>query len=113
MLITWKELIRENQLPDILEATRSRPILIYKHSSRCSISAVVKTRLEQSSPPPGMDMYLLDILEYRGISGKLADQLGIRHESPQILLIKNGKCIYNESHYAINMENITSNLELN
>ena len=104
--MTWKELTDENQLEQIKTISSTTPQLIFKHSTRCSISSMAKSRLERSKMPPGIDFYYLDLLRYRNISAKLATDFNVYHESPQVLLIKNGECIYDESHSGISMNEI-------
>ncbi|MCO5238036.1 MAG: bacillithiol system redox-active protein YtxJ [Chitinophagaceae bacterium] len=107
--MNWKILEDAAQLPEIVERSKIHPQLIYKHSTRCSTSTMVKNRLERSAAPPDMDFYFLDLIAYRALSDKIAADFKVRHESPQVLLIRNGECIYNESHYAIYMEDIAAN----
>ena len=61
-------------------------------------------RLEREQSPDNIDFYFLDLIKYRELSHGIAAQFDVQHESPQILLIKNGKCIYNESHNGISMQ---------
>ncbi|MET0394137.1 MAG: bacillithiol system redox-active protein YtxJ [Chitinophagaceae bacterium] len=102
----WIPLIAEDQLKDILERSATTPQVIYKHSTRCSISSMVRHRLDKKPAPGGIDFYYLDIFAYRPLSNKIAQDLGVQHESPQVLLIKNGQCVYTESHMAIRMDEI-------
>ena len=104
--MNWIDLTTEDQLENILEKSHVNPQVIYKHSKACSISSVVKNRLEKNTPPPGIDFYFLDIWEYRFLSNKIAKDLEVHHESPQVLVIKNGQCIYEESHLGIRMDEI-------
>jgi bacillithiol system protein YtxJ len=104
--MNWIPLQSEFQLDDIKNKSTDRPQLIFKHSTRCSTSAVVKGRLERSTPPETIDFYYLDLLNYRPVSKKIADTFRIDHESPQVLLIRNGECIYDESHMGITMADI-------
>ncbi|ANH80641.1 bacillithiol system protein YtxJ [Niabella ginsenosidivorans] len=104
--MNWNILEREEQLEQIDTASAHKPQLIFKHSTRCSISTVIKSRLNKKELPPDIDFYFLDLIAHRAISNQIAERYGIRHESPQILLIKNGKCIFTESHNAIFMEDI-------
>ena len=96
----------ENEVEEIITKSGSRPQVIFKHSTRCSISSVAKGRLERSKVPPGTDFYYLDLIGYRNISNKIARVFSIHHESPQVLVIKNGECIYDDSHMGINMADI-------
>ncbi|MCH5686393.1 bacillithiol system redox-active protein YtxJ [Niabella sp. W65] len=104
--MSWITLNSEEQLEVINQKSFEKPQLIFKHSTRCSISSVIKNRLYKNALPDGIDFYYLDLIANRPVSNKIADQYGIAHESPQILLIKDGKCIFDESHSAIYMEDI-------
>ena len=104
----WSLLTTEEQLTGLLEKSFSNPQVIFKHSTRCSVSSVIKTRLEKSAIPPNIDFHYLDLLTYRSLSNKIAEQLHVYHESPQVLLIKNGDCIFDESHIAVYMEDIAA-----
>ena len=102
----WKVLRDETEFEEIIKRSETKPQVIFKHSTRCSISSVAKNRLERSKVPPGADFYYLDLISYRSISNKIAQALDIHHESPQILVIRNGKCVYDESHMGINMGDV-------
>ena len=80
--------------------------LIFKHSTRCSISSMAKSRLDRSEPPQNIIFYYLDLIAHRDISNRIAEEFGVHHESPQIMLIRNGKCVYDESHNGISMDDI-------
>lgn len=71
---------------------------------------MAKSRLERDLPPEEADFYYLDLLQFRDISNKIAEMLKVHHESPQILLIRNGECVYVETHNAINMDDIKSEI---
>jgi len=104
--MNWNILTTEEQLAAILAASHAKPQVIFKHSTRCSISDVVKTRLEKSETPQSIDFHYLDLIALRSLSNKISMDLNVYHESPQILLIKNGDCIFDESHMAIRMQDI-------
>jgi len=104
----WNKLETETQWQQILENSKQRLQLVYKHSTRCSISSVVKSRLERANAPAGLDFYFLDLISFRSVSNKIAEDMRVIHESPQVLLIKDGECIYNESHTGINMDDIVA-----
>jgi bacillithiol system protein YtxJ len=104
--MNWIQLQTETQLEEIREKSADRPQLIFKHSTRCSTSMLVKNRLERSGQPESIDFYYLDLIRYRPISNKIADTFQVHHESPQILLIRNGQCVYDESHTGITMDDI-------
>jgi bacillithiol system protein YtxJ len=105
--MNWIELTDESQIAGIKERSMLKPQVIFKHSTRCSISNVAKSRLERNTPPQDVDFYFLDLIKYKHISGKIAEYFSVYHESPQVLLIKNGDCVYDESHSGISMDEIT------
>jgi bacillithiol system protein YtxJ len=102
----WKNLNSEQQLAEIREKSKTKRQVIFKHSTRCSISSVAKSRLERNDPPANIDFYLLDLLQHRNISNKIAEDFAVYHQSPQVLMIYNGECVYDESHSGINMDDI-------
>lgn len=104
--MTWNELALPEQLDLIKAESHVVPQLIFKHSTRCSISVMALSRLDRSETPEGVRFHLLDLLSHRQLSNQIADMFGVVHESPQVLLIRNGECIYEESHNAISMEEI-------
>jgi bacillithiol system protein YtxJ len=110
--MNWIPLLNEQQLEDIKTNSASRPQVIFKHSSRCSISSMARNRLDKNAFPEGIDFYLLDILNHRNISNKIASDFLVHHESPQVLLITRGACVYDESHSGIQMDDIKINAEM-
>ena len=106
--MNWIPLQTENQLTEIRERSAGRPQVIFKHSTRCSTSAMVKNRLERARTPEAIDFYYLDLLNYRPVSNKIATDFNVPHQSPQVLLIRNGECIYDESHIGITMADIVT-----
>ena len=102
----WIHLTDEEQLEQVLTRSQIRPQVIFKHSTRCSVSAVSLQRLQKVSQPADMDFYFLHLLTYRNVSKKVTQVLGVHHESPQVLLVKNGDCVYEESHMGISMNEI-------
>ena len=109
----WEQLTEEAQLEKIKEQSFQQPVVIFKHSTRCSISAMALNRVERADTPTGAVWYFLDLLKHRNISNKIAEMFQVHHESPQVLLIKHGECIYDESHNGIQMEEIQEVLESN
>jgi bacillithiol system protein YtxJ len=104
--MNWKNIEDYNQVQNLVEASHIQPQAIFKHSTRCSISIMAKNRLERSGFPEHIQFHYLDLLQYRDISNKIAEHFGVYHQSPQILLIKNGECIFEETHSAISMDEI-------
>src|SRR5690349_15003968 len=97
----WIHLTDEEQLKQLVTKSHLKPQVIFKHSTRCSISAVALQRLQKVSQPSDIDFYFLDLLSYRSLSNTIAEAFNVAHESPQILLIQNGECVYDESHMGI------------
>lgn len=107
----WLPLTSIEMLDEIFIRSSQKPQLIFKHSTRCSISMVVKSRLEKSDSPENIDFYYLDLLSYRDISNQIASKFKVHHESPQVLLIKNGECVYDESQMGITMDEILEQVD--
>ena len=104
--MNWIALTTEAQLNDIAAKSFSTPQVIFKHSTTCSISSMALNRLERAETPINIDFYYLDLLKLRSISTAIADKFDVQHKSPQVIVLKNGVCIYDESHYAISMVDI-------
>ena len=104
--MNWKEFKSEEDLEAIKKRSSEKPQVIFKHSTRCSISSMAKGRLERSTEPNGIDFNYLDLIAHKNISAKIAEMFNVEHESPQVLIIKNGECVYDESHNAISMDEI-------
>lgn len=112
IMLNWSVLSEEAQLSALLQESYNRPQLIFKHSTRCSVSQVAKTRLERSPELPPADFHYLDLLAHRSLSNRIAEDLKVYHESPQVLLVHRGECVYDESHLSISMEEITEQVEM-
>ena len=112
--MNWLMLTTEEQLVeiDLLSQNNDAAVLIFKHSTRCAISSVALNRFENSWKPAEKQVaiYFLDLLKYRSISDQISKKYNIPHESPQALLIKNGKCIYSNSHSGISAADVLSAL---
>jgi bacillithiol system protein YtxJ len=102
----WIELNSAEQLSQIKELSRSRVQVIFKHSTRCSISQLAKNRLERNEKPATTDCYFLDLIKHRTLSNSIAEDFAVKHESPQVLLIKDMECVYDESQSGIQMADI-------
>lgn len=102
----WHILTTAEQLETLVRNSFEKPQVIFKHSTRCSISSTAKTRLEKAGAPATIDFHYLDLLANRSLSNKIAEDFSVHHESPQVLLIRNGECIFDESHLSIHMDEI-------
>ncbi len=100
----WNSLRSEAQIDELREASHVRPQLIFKHSTTCGISANMYATLEGASSELAeyVDMAYLDLLQYRSLSNEIAVKLGVPHQSPQAILLKNGEVVYHASHFSIN-----------
>lgn len=110
--MNWNILQEESQLESITQESFVKPILIFKHSTTCSISHAAFSRLERSwndtEHSTIIKPYYLDLLKLRPISNKIAETFRVIHESPQAIIIKDGKAIYNASHFDIRLNSILS-----
>ena len=84
--------------------------VIFKHSTRCSISMMVKKRfeLDWDKLPGNLPLYFLDLIKYRDLSNKIASDFIVHHESPQMLIIKDGECVLDLSHGEVSVEEAMS-----
>lgn len=111
--LNWNALTQIAQLDEIVEESAEKPVVIFKHSTRCSISRMAlknferEYNLEESEVAP----YFLDLLQHRDISNEIAQKFQVIHQSPQLLLIKNGKSVYDVSHSEIDAEALKSKVE--
>jgi len=112
--INWNALNELPMLDKAIALSHEQPVVLFKHSTRCSISSMAKNRLERGwdfEEGQGPTMYLLDLIAYRPISNAIASELGVIHESPQLILLKNGKVVMYSSHSAISVDGIHKALE--
>lgn len=98
----------EFDLNEIDEISFQKPVVVFKHSTRCIISKMALKEFEKthSIPTDQMNLYFLDLLNHRSISNEIADRYDVTHQSPQLLVIKEGKCIYHNSHDGINANHL-------
>jgi bacillithiol system protein YtxJ len=97
--INWIELTDLGQLNEIMDLSHQQPVIIFKHSTRCSISRMALKQFENEYDLEGsVTPYYLDLLNHRDISQEIATRFDVYHQSPQMLLIKEGKSIYDASH---------------
>jgi bacillithiol system protein YtxJ len=111
--MNWQTLNDIAQIDHIKTKSFDQPQVIFKHSTTCSISRMALGRLERETPPDNVDFYYLDLLNHRPVSHAVAEQLQVHHESPQVIVLKNGEVVYDESHYAINMPEIVEQTKVN
>lgn len=114
MPLNWITLTSLNNLLELNEASKtdeSLSFIIFKHSTRCSISSMAKSRLDRAwDDSIETPMYYLDLIAHRDISNQIANLYQVEHQSPQILLIKKGVCVYNSSHSNITVEDLKNSI---
>ena len=111
--IQWKTISGADEVGNLIQDSANHPVLVFKHSTRCGTSAMALDRLQrnwQSTDLAPVETYMVDVISQREVSNELADQLGVWHQSPQVLLIHNGSCVYDDSHFGINYEVIKKEL---
>lgn len=108
MSITWNQISSTADVDRIKQVSAQTPCLIFKHSTSCNISAIAKFRLEDDwdFSDQALQPFYLDLLRFRTVSHYIAETFEVHHESPQILLIYNGACVFDASHLDISVEEI-------
>ncbi|MBT8316222.1 MAG: bacillithiol system redox-active protein YtxJ [Lutibacter sp.] len=101
--INWIPLTEMSQLTTLISQSKLKPILIFKHSTRCGVSRMALKSFEKEFDIKSnmIDLYFLDLLNHREISSEIASKFNVYHQSPQVLVLKNEHVIYNDSHYQI------------
>jgi len=104
----WIPLTEESQLDEILENSKNKTQAIFKHSTRCGISSMVIRQFDGPSFPSTeeADVYYLDLLNYRPISMAIQDKFDVIHQSPQLIVLKDGKVVHAASHHSISVTDI-------
>ena len=107
-VLPWISLTTLEQLTNIQSKSQTKTQIVFKHSTRCGISRMVMNQFiaAYSLSESNADLYYLDLLNYREISNEIASKFQVFHESPQLLVIKNGVAVANASHGAINELNL-------
>ena len=105
--VGWRQLTDLGQLNEIIDLSTEKPVIIFKHSTRCSISRMVLKQFENEFDLQDKVIpYFLDLLEFRNVSNEIASRFGVMHQSPQIILVKDGKAVYNASHESIDIRKL-------
>lgn len=102
----WIHLTHEDQLQKIIVRSEEKPQVVFKYSSHCQLSEAILTQLQKNCCPAHMDFHFLDLTDHENISKKISEKFHVIHQSPQILLIKEGECIYQESNSEISLKEI-------
>jgi bacillithiol system protein YtxJ len=101
--LPWENLTSLEQLDEIVKVSETQPVAIFKHSTRCGISRMVLNQFEGSydMDPAQMRLYFLDLLSYREVSNEVAIKFQVLHQSPQLIVIRNGVAVHHSSHHNI------------
>jgi len=102
----WNPLTDVHQLDEIVEISQNQPVVIFKHSTRCSISSTSLSRFERAWGATENAAFYLDLIAYRPISLEIAEKFGIQHQSPQVLVINKGACTYSATHWDISVDEL-------
>lgn len=108
--MNWRELNSMNGLDEVISRSLVKPQLIFKHSTRCYISKSVLRNFENDGEnlESNYDLIFLDLIAHRDVSNAIEAQLQVRHESPQVLIVQNGKVVYHASHDDIDAGRISA-----
>jgi bacillithiol system protein YtxJ len=111
--MTWHPLTTEEALAEFIHRSESQPVLFFKHSDRCPVSAMALRMFERDYNYTEDEIVpvFLDLIRYRNLSNQIAETFAVRHESPQIILVKNKTAIYNASHSMIFAESLKKFVE--
>ncbi|MEO9570050.1 MAG: bacillithiol system redox-active protein YtxJ [Polaribacter sp.] len=107
--VNWIPLTSLGQLEEIKEISKTESVFIFKHSTRCGISSMVIKHFEAlfTEEHKNLKVYYLDLLNYRSISEEVGYTFQVMHQSPQLLIVKNGVSIHNASHYDITLTDLS------
>ncbi len=108
----WLYITDRDQLDKIIDRSEQSPVVIYKHSIRCGLSGMVWLRLKKDEKrlKEKAELYFLDLIRNRPISNEIATIFDVEHQSPQIIIVKNGRAIYHASHLEIEINKIIEQL---
>lgn len=111
-MINWNILADAGEVDAIADRSHEKPCVIFKHSTRCSISALARHRLDSQWDLEAelVTPYFLDIFAHRPVSNYVAERFDVFHESPQLLLIHQGECVYETSHLDITVSELKEQL---
>lgn len=107
--MNWEKIEKLAQIEELKTLSKEKPVLIFKHSTRCSISSMALDRLSRNWKDSDSEIikpYYLDLISYRQVSDEIANEFGVMHQSPQVILIKDGRATYDNSHMGISYGDI-------
>ena len=104
--LPWERLTSVDQLKKAIESSGEKPVLMFKHSTTCSISNMALNGFirKWTGTPEEIDIYYLDLLSYRDVSNAIAKETGVIHQSPQVIVLKNKEVVYTATHSSIDAQ---------
>ena len=110
--INWTPLEDLGQIEEIITLSEQKPVIIFKHSTRCSISRMALKNFENEYDlGENVTAYFLDLISFREVSNEIASRFNVVHQSPQLLLIVGGKSVYDVSHSSIDAQELKSKIQ--
>lgn len=108
----WQEVVTEEDITSIFESSKQKPQIVLKHSSSCGISffAMKSLNIPEIIDNDNIDLHLIDVIRHRTISHSFAEKVSVRHESPQVFVIKNGEIKWHGSHNSVNSKNVLDHI---
>lgn len=106
--VPWHLITSSDQIDELVAESSNKPVVIFKHSTTCGISRMVLRSFEKNYALSEEDikLYFLDLKQYRSISNEIAERFQVHHESPQLIVIKNGKTVHHDSHQGIDADHL-------
>ena len=105
--VAWRKLTDLGQLNEMVAESTDKPVIIFKHSTRCGVSRMVLKQFENEfNLQEKITPYFIDLLEHRNVSNEIANRFGVFHQSPQLIVIKNGNAVFNDSHESIDAKQL-------
>ena len=113
--LKWLELTSVKDLDAAIEVSYKKPVMLFKHSTRCSISSSALNRITRNwnSKDVNIDSYFLDLIVHRDVSNAIATNLHVDHQSPQMIIIKDGSAVFNSSHMEIDFNDVKEYASVN
>lgn len=108
----WRRVTSDEDVESILSASNSRPQIVFKHSTSCGVSffAMRSLNTPEILENQNIDLHLIDVIQQHSISQGFAEKVNIRHESPQIFVLKNGEVHWHGSHNSVNAKNVLNHI---
>lgn len=106
--IPWIYITEDGDIEKLEKRSFEKPVIIFKYSTRCGINRITLRQFEKDLPSePDFAFYFMDLVKYRSLSNEIADKFGVRHESPQLIVLKDGKVLHHSSHQDINAKELS------